>query len=144
MSPELLELLVLLALFVLLWLIGVLVRAARQGNRRLAEHHEGGPVPFPNRPPKREAPTRPPEFRTLESPPRPTPTGYSVLDATTPRARDGARAVAPGPSGRSAGRRTAVIDFRNCSDLRRAIVLISILGPCRANDPYARSESGPS
>jgi hypothetical protein len=142
------EFLVLLAVLVLLPLIQLLVRAARQGDGRGPEQPEG-PSPSANRPAKREAPAGAPEPRLPAVPPLPPTTRYRVPDAMTARdrtpARDAAGPVARGSTARqSARRRTVVMDFRDRSELRRAIVLMSILGPCRANDPYARSEGGPS
>ena len=49
--------------------------------------------------------------------------------------RNAGRSVAP-PARRSGRRGTAVVYLRDPSDLRRAIVLMSLLGPCRAIKPH--------
>lgn len=56
---------------------------------------------------------------------------------TTPerRVRNAGRSMAP-PARRSRRRGTAVVGLRDPFDLRRAIVLMTLLGPCRAIEPH--------
>ena len=130
------ETLVLLALFIVLPLIQQLIRATRQRNQRF-------PEPAERRPPGTLARTSPPE---LAVPP--------LLDTTSHAASDAMPPSAPVPAPHAGGpvtitltphrtseQRTAV-GVRTRGDLRRAIVLVAILGPCRANSPYrsARDE----
>jgi hypothetical protein len=123
-----LEFLLLLAVVVLLPLIQQLLRAARQRDRRTPERAEGQPAPA-ERPAMREP-----------QPPRPAARHTSSAAMTaregTP-APDAAGPVAPALTAhRSTGRRTAVVSLRNPLDLRRAIVLMTMLGPCRATKPH--------
>ena len=136
------ELVVLLAVFVLLTLIQLVLRAARQGNRRVPHHAEGG-LPSTNQPAKREPAMVAPAVPPLR------PTAHHTVDhamtARTRRSRrDAVGLAAPRPTARHGGRRhiasVSGLDDRN--GLRRAIVLTVILGPCRTNDPHARSERG--
>lgn len=124
------ETLVLLALFIILPLIQQLIRATRQRNQRF-------PEPAERRPPRTLAHTSPPE---LPVPPLLNSTSHPASDAMPPSAP----VPAPHASGpvtitltphRTMEQRTAV-GLRTRRDLRRGIVLVAILGPCRAHSPY--------
>jgi hypothetical protein len=125
------ELLVLVALFIVLPLIQQLIRAPRQQNQRF-------PEPAERRPPGALARTPPPE---LAVPPLPDTTPHAASDATPASARVPAPTQAGGPvtialtPRRTVGQRTAV-GLRTRRDLGRAIVLVAMLGPCRASRPY--------
>jgi hypothetical protein len=123
------EALVLLALFIVLPLIQQLIQATRQRNQR------------PPKPAGRQSPgtlaRTPPE---LAVPRLPDTTPHAASDAMPA----GGRMAAPDAGGRVTfaltphrrmGRRTAV-GLRTRRDLRRAIVLAEMLGPCRASRPY--------
>jgi hypothetical protein len=132
-----LETLLLLAVFVLLPLIQRLLEAARRRDPRP-----------PGRPGRRPVRTPPAPTQALPKVPvRPLPdmAPDRTSGATTPHGPSSARDTAALvtlvlPHHRSARRRTAVVDVRKRLDLRRAIVLTAILGPCRAVNPYAWSE----
>jgi hypothetical protein len=124
------ETLALLALFIALPLIQQLIRATRQQNRRLPEATE-------IRPPSTLARTPPPE---LTGPPLLDTTPYAPTDAIPASAPVPAPHVGGPVSGvlkphRTTEQRTTV-GLRTRRDLRRAIVLIAVLGPCRASSPY--------
>jgi hypothetical protein len=124
------EALVLVALFIVLPLIQPLIRATRQRNQR-----PPGPVGRPS--PGTLARTPPPPEPAV--PPQPDTTPHTASDAISTGGRmppDAGRAVtlAPTPH-RTMGRRTTA-GLRTRRDLRRAIVLVAMLGPCRASHPY--------
>ncbi|MEX2262941.1 MAG: hypothetical protein WD696_13375 [Bryobacteraceae bacterium] len=126
------EVLVLIVVLILLPLIQLL-QEARKRNRRTPERAEGHPPPA--RQPLREPP--PPH-----APPRPAIVRRPLSDVMAARERapavdaDAAGRVAPTPRGhRSARRRMVVAGLRNPHGLRHAIVLMTILGPCRASRP---------
>ena len=137
------ELLLLLAVVVLLPLIQLLVRAARQRDERLSE--DGGGRPLANQPPKRG--------RAIDAPPvvpllpatagDSAPHAVTAREKTAPRDAMGPRSV---PTGREGVRHqmAAKANLSDSAGLRRAMVLAAILGPCRAHDPDARREIGPS
>ncbi len=136
------EFVLLLAVFVLLPLIQLVVRAARQGDHRGPDHAKGG-LPSTNQPAKRELAVAAPAVPPL--PHRARHTVAHAMPASTRTSRRDVRGLAvPDPSARFAGRRNmaSVAGLDDRSGLRRAIVLTAILGPCRANDLHARSESG--
>ena len=121
--------LILLALFLVLPLIQQLIQATRQRNQR-------PPEPAGRQGPAR-ARTPPPE---LAVPPLPDTTPHTASDAISA----GDSLPAPDAGGpvtraltphRTLGRRTTV-GLRTRRDLRRAIVLVAMLGPCRASQPY--------
>ena len=130
------ETLVLLALFIMLPLIQRLIRATRQRHQRF-------PEPAERRRPGTLARTSPPE---LAVPP--------LLDTASHAASDAMPPSAPVPAPHAGGPVTttltahrtmeqrAALGLRTRRDLRRGIVLVAILGPCRANSPYrsARDE----
>ena len=136
------ELVLLLAVFVLLPLIQLVMRAAPQGDRRVPDHSKDGP-PSANRPVKREAAIAAPAVPSPPPAARHTVAHAMPSRPRTPR-RDARGFTVPRPTARYVGRRPmeSVADLDDRSGLRRAIVLTAILGPCRANDPHARSESG--
>ena len=123
------ETLVLLALLIVLPLVQQLIRATRQRNHRL-------PEPTQIWPPRTIARTPPPE---LAPPPllNTTPHGSSgAVPASAPVPAPhagGPVTITPAPH-RTMGQRTAV-GLRTRRELRRAIVLVAILGPCRASSP---------
>jgi hypothetical protein len=109
------EFFLLLAVFVLLPLIQRFLQAARERDARTPpERTERLPEPTPA--------ARPPTIPVLR--PRPHVAEAPVMLA--PPQRRARRAPAAGLSHRL--------------DLRRAIVLMAILGPCRAHDPHDRPE----
>jgi hypothetical protein len=124
------EALVLLALFIVLPLIQQLIRATRQRNQRF-------PEPAERRPPRTLVRTSPPE---LAVPLLPDTTSHAASDAMLASAPvpaphvGGPVTIALTPH-RTMGQRTAV-GLRTRRDLRRAIVLVAMLGPCRASSPY--------
>jgi hypothetical protein len=120
------ETLVLLALFIVAPLIQQLIRATRQRNQRLPEPRE----------------TRP--RATLARSPLPEVTVPLLVDATPPAPSDVTPASAPASAVPAGGRFTATpaphrtmqqraVGLRARRDLRRAFVLVAILGPCRAS-----------
>ena len=125
------ETLILLALFIVLPLIQQLIRATRQRNHR-------PPEPTEMRPPRTLARTPQPEL-TVPPP---------LVDATPPAPSDATRASAPVSAPHAGGRVTitptphrtmgqrAAVGLRTRRDLGRAIMLVAILGPCRANNPH--------
>ena len=128
-----LETLLLLALFILLPLIARLLRAARPPEGG-APDRAADDVPRPGGRPSIRPPTRP------RQPP---------LDARVPRAAN-ATPVPASPTAqrrphlqlaasgahRAGRRRTAAGDLRTPLALRRAVVLMTVLGPCRSVAPY--------
>jgi hypothetical protein len=125
------EALVLLALFIVLPLIQQLIQATRQRNQR-------PPEPAGRQGPGRLARTPPPP--ELAVPPLPDTTPHTASDAISVGGRisapagGGAVTLAPTPH-RTMGRGTTA-GLRTRRDLRRAIVLVAMLGPCRASHPY--------
>jgi hypothetical protein len=121
------ETLILLALFIVLPLIRRLMRATRPRNQPF-------PEPADRRAPGTLARTSPPE---LAVPPLLDTMPHAASDAMRLSARvpaphtGGPVRIAPAPY-RTMEQRTAV-GLRTRRDLRRAIVLAAILGPCRAN-----------
>jgi hypothetical protein len=124
------EALILLALLIVLPLIQQLVQATRQRIQR-------PPGPAERQSPGTLARTPPPE---LAVPPLPDTTPHTAFYAISA----GGREPAPDAGGpvtlaltplRTMGRRTTV-GLRARRDLRRAIVLVAMLGPCRASSPY--------
>jgi hypothetical protein len=124
------ETLVLLALFIVLPLIQRLIRATRQRNQRF-------PEPADERPPGTLARTPRPE---LAVPPLLDTMSHAASDAVPLSARvpathtGGPVTIALAPH-RTMEQRTTV-GLRTRRDLRRAIVLVAMLGPCRASNPY--------
>jgi len=116
---------ILLALFVLLPVIERLVLAARRRRERAtAERPEAGG----ERPPVMVREERPEPVvmpRPLAAPARPTPV------TATPRLRAPQR-----PSVVAARARVASPGSPYRRDLRRAMVMAAVLGPCRALSPY--------
>jgi hypothetical protein len=125
-----LELLLLLAVVVLLPLIQQLLQAAQQRDPRTPEGAERPPLRKP------QASTHVPPPATLAIPPRPE----IAPDAMTARGHTPAQdAAGPLPfalTPHRIARRRSAADLRNRLDLRGAIVLMAILGPCRAINPY--------
>jgi hypothetical protein len=124
------ETLVLLALFVVLPLMQQLLRAIRQQNQRFPEPAERRSSETLTRPP-------PPE---LAVPPLPDTTLHGASDALlasghVPAPDTGRPVTLALTPHRTMGQRTAV-GLRSRRDLRRAIVLVAILAPCRASSPY--------
>jgi hypothetical protein len=124
------ETLVLLALFIMLPLIQQLIRATRQRNQRF-------PEPAERPPPGTLARTSPSD---LAVPPLLDTASHAASDAMPPSApvpapHVGGSVTATLTAHRTIEQRTA-LGLRIRPDLRRAIVLVAILGPCRANSPY--------
>jgi hypothetical protein len=141
---------ILLVLVFLLPLVQYLLGAARQREGHKTEHREGQPSSAhrpptwePESPPHAPRPPEPTVHQVAAIPPE------SVSDAIAVRERtptgDAARPPAPVPPGRpTARRRAAVTDLRNAIHVRRAIVLMTVLGPCRATNPHEWPERGGS
>lgn len=132
-----LESLLLLAVFVLLPLIQQLLQEARRRDPRTPERGERPPVRSP------QAPAR--ALPKLAIPPLPEMAPDATSDAMAAHGHSSARETAAPvtlalPHHRSTRRRTAVVGLRNRLDLRRAIALTAILGPCRAVSPYEWAE----
>ena len=120
------EQLVLLAIFLLVGLVNAILRWRKQGRRAPAPAPEPEPEPLPPWP--REAPPRPrelpPNVRVrLPAPPEAAPPAVPRPSVPVRRPRPEPRAVRRPPVHRWLGNRTAV---------RRAIVAMTLLGPCRA------------
>jgi hypothetical protein len=126
------EALVLLALFLLLPLIERLLRSARQPN--------GGAPDRPadarrsaSRPAMRPSP---PQERSPEEARVPRMADVPPVSAS-PTARRSPRLQLPAPGARRPGRQGLVVeDLRHPLTLRRAVVLMTILGPCRSVAPH--------
>jgi len=121
----------LLLLVIILLPLLQLLRAAFQRNRRTPEQAEEQPASAPQ--PLMWEPQPP-------APPGPAIAHRPFSDAITAPERTPApevtRRVAPSPAiQRKTRRRTVVANLRNPRSLRRAIVLMTILGPCRASRP---------
>ena len=124
------ETLILLALFIVLPLIQQLIRATRQRNHRPPAPTEMRPPRTPARTPQPEL-TVPPPLKT--TPPAPSDATRASAPVSAPHA-GGRVTITPTPH-RTMGQRAAV-GLRTRRDLRQAIVLVAILGPCRANSPH--------
>lgn len=133
-----LEILLLLAFFILAPLIERLVRSARQRNEGTAVRPEERPasaartaMPEPQPP----ADGQPRHAAAVPPLPASARQGVSAAVATPLRglARDAAHRGTSPPTVRGQGRSTAA-GLRNPLALRRAIVLMTILGPCRAGE----------
>jgi hypothetical protein len=124
------ETLLFLALFILVPLLERLLQAARQ--RR---------VDTPDGSVNRPRQTLPPTGNSKVSSPPVVSAGVLSTSQLPPLAARPAEA-APGPAGatprgRSRARQwSPMADLRDPLTLHRAIVLMTILGPCRANTPY--------
>ena len=135
------ETVLLLAVFVLLPLIQLAVRAARQGEGSVPDHAEGG-VPSTKQPTKPEPAMAAPAVPPL--PPTAHPVPHAMMPRTRNSRRDARELAVLGPTAHHGGQwhTPAVAGLDDRSGLRRAIVLTAILGPCRAHESHARSESG--
>lgn len=134
-----LELLLLIAIFVLLPLLQQLLDAVRRRNEQTPDR-AGPPTASQHQPaleeslPAAHAPLqRPPEDRQLPATARQKSSEPMTTSERMP-ARSAATSVTPDPAVlRRARRSRAVASLRNPPGLRRAFVLMTILGPCRAN-----------
>lgn len=125
------ETLILLALFVLLPLLERLVRHVRERNRPTPQPTHRGPLP--TSPPAARVPREP----TPPIPPLPALEGDRFDMHQTAPAREAVTPATTASSGPRRGRRRVVSAvLRTRLDLRRAITAATILGPCRALDPY--------
>lgn len=118
------ELVLLIVAFLLLPLVQFLVRAARAG-QEARPASPAGPQSSASVPPSREQQPLVPEDRTL--------TDVTAAPERKP-ARNSDRPLKP-PSRLRRPPGTAVVGLRDAIDLRRAIVLRTVLGPCRASRP---------
>jgi hypothetical protein len=132
------ETLVLLALFIVLPLIQQLIRATRRRKHRL-------PEPTEMRPPTKLARMPPPEVSVppLVDATPPAPSEATPASAPMPAPHAGGRVTITPTPHRDMGQRTAV-GLRTRRDLRRAVVLVAIVGPCRANGPYRSAADEPT
>lgn len=121
------ESLILLALFVLLPLIERLVLAARRRRERSGLERPEADVALPPfmLPEERPQPAAMPPPLPPEASARPKPV------TATPRQRASQR-----PAGVAARARAASAGSPYRRDLRRAVVMAAVLGPCRALGPY--------
>ena len=123
------ELVLVIVAFLLLPLVQFLVRAARAGQEPQPTQRAGTPSSV-DRPPMREM-QQLPEDRILTDV-APAPERKRARNSNTGRG-------AP-PIRRSVRRKTAIVVLGDPLDLRRAIVLRTVLGPCRASQPRDWSE----
>jgi hypothetical protein len=125
------EALVLFALFIVLPLIQQLIQATRQRNQH-------PPEPAERQSPGTLARTPPPP--ELAVPPLPDTTPHAASDAIPAGGRmpapDARGPVTPALTPHRAMERRTTVGLRTRRDLRRAIVLVAMLGPCRASNPY--------
>lgn len=136
------EALFLLALFILLPLIERILQLARQRNVGTPDGEAEGPRPASR--PSRGRPAPPPPLMDAGVPRTPD---VPPLSATLAARPSPSLHLAAPPARRIARRRIPVGDLHNPLTLRRAIVLMTILGPCRAVTPHdweAASGRGPS
>jgi hypothetical protein len=125
------ETLILLAFFVLLPLLQQLLAQARERNRPTPQPADLGPLPTP--PPAARVPREPPP----PIPPLPALEGDRFDMHQAAPAREAVTPATSASSGPRRGRRRVVSAvLRTRLDLRRAITAATILGPCRALDPY--------
>jgi hypothetical protein len=131
------EALVLITLFVVLPLIQRLREAMRERNRRAPEP-VGGQGQVPESPPPRVRTRRPPPESTGPPLQDETPHAASGAMPAVGRRPDARRPVkrALTPARERGRRRRPTADLRTRRDLRRAIVLTTVLGPCRATRPH--------
>jgi hypothetical protein len=127
-----LEGLLLLALFILLPLIERMLRAARRADGDAPDRgaHVPRPASRPSIPPpapQRQAPTDAPVLPPADIPPVPA----SPAPRRSPRPP-----LAAAGTRRAVRRGSRVEELRTPLALRRAVVLTTILGPCRAVAPY--------
>jgi hypothetical protein len=117
------EQIVLLLFLVVLPLVQYLIRQARERMQLGGQDEEDLP-PLTSLPPMREqrVPAINQEHRTPSE---------VISLAGTPAGKP-----ADKRSGRPAPRKAAVLDRRKAFDLRRAIVLMTVVGPCRAASPH--------
>jgi len=139
MSPELILLLI---VFILLPLIQQLLRA-----RALPQ--QSTPDQTTNRParagqPEQRSAVRTPLGRGPAGPRVPAMARRQSADAAEDEITAPLKAVAPAmrvsPGAPGTRRHMAVAGLRSSPDLRRSILLMTILGACRAIDPYASPE----
>ena len=137
------ELLLLLVVFVVLPLIQQLLRLRAQGQQRAPDRRTDQPARGGQ--PEPQSAVRTPLGRGPAGPRVPGTAGHQLagaaaLEFTVPL--EAAAPTMPDPPVRPSSRRhVAVAGLRNSPGLRRSIVLMTILGPCRAIDPYPnRSE----
>ena len=140
MSPELLLLLV---VFVLLPLIQQLLRVLAQRQQRAPDRRTEQPAPGGQ--PEQESAVRTPLGRGSAGPRVPGTARHQLAGSAAHKFTvplEAAAQTMPDPPVRPSSRRhVAVAGLRNSPGLRRSIVLMTILGPCRAIDPYpSRSE----
>ena len=137
------ELLLLFAVIVLLPFTQVAIRAARHKAHRRSEDGRAGPSR--NQPPANgshtvarwDVPPPSPSATAADSAPR----AVTAREAPASRVAMGPRSVPANPE-RVGHQVAAKANLRDRAGLRRAVVLASILGPCRANEPDARREIG--
>ena len=131
-----LETLLLLAFFILLPLIERMLRAARQPDGGAEDATTE--VPRPSSPPEIRVPTPRRQPPVDAAPP---PTAEAAPVSVRPAAQRPPRVVLSAPGARRATRRAMVLeDLRRPLSLRRAIVLMTILEPCRSIAPHDGGE----
>jgi hypothetical protein len=125
------ELVLLIVAFLLLPLVQFLVRAARAGQE-----------PQPTQAPRTPSSVAKPPMREMQQ--ILAPEDRTLTDVVTAPGRKPARKSNAGPGappiGTSVRRKTVVAGLGGPLDLRRAIVLRTVLGPCRASRPQDRPE----
>jgi hypothetical protein len=143
------EQLLFLALIVLFWGATALANflRARAAQREQAGRREGEEVeeeipPFPRVPaPARPAPEPPPRIPAPAPPPMPAPPRVRVV-TPPPLAPAPARRERPAPLPAAAAQQPARFHLGDLADVRRGIVLMTILGPCRGLEQDDRWQPG--
>jgi hypothetical protein len=133
------EQILLFALFVLVPLFNLLVRWLRQ--RLQKQHPDTSPAPPPD-PTDGGRPREPADLPPIAVPPR-IRRGAAAARAVEEAPRP--RAIAATAPPRTARRRPRPLHIGTARNLRRAIVLMAVLGPCRAQETAPRPGSpGPT
>jgi len=136
------ESLFLLALFILLPLIERILQAARQRKAGTPDGEAERPRPASRPSIRRPAPPPPLKVAGVALTPDVPPLSATLAARQSPSLR-----LAAPPARRNARRRIPLEDLHHPLTLRRAIILMTILAPCRAETPHeweAASGRGPS
>jgi hypothetical protein len=123
------ETLILVALLIVLPLIQQVIRATRERSQHF-------PAPAERRSPGTVARTPPPELAVPPLPDTKPPVASDAPASALPPARQGGGPLTIALKPQRTMEQQAAVGLRARRDLRRAIVLVAMLGPCRANSPY--------
>ncbi|MFN3325617.1 MAG: hypothetical protein ACK5AZ_19140 [Bryobacteraceae bacterium] len=118
------EVIVLIIIFVVLPLLQQLLEKAREAERRRQQ-----PPPQQRQPQQRER-VRPAPRRIPEEVVRPEPVRIREVPS-----------VRAAPAAARIRRPKPLVTLRNPRELRRAVVMMTVLGPCRANRPHEWQDS---